>query len=61
MFDRIILDGLQHSGHFRHNTAEIWDPHPQYEIRAFGNNLRLVLEHNDDFVAPHWQVSKIIT
>ncbi|XP_026471997.1 A disintegrin and metalloproteinase with thrombospondin motifs 9-like [Ctenocephalides felis] len=50
-------DGLQHSGHFRHNTAEIWDPHPQYEIRAFGNNLRLVLEHNDDFVAPHWQMT----
>ncbi|XP_018561715.1 A disintegrin and metalloproteinase with thrombospondin motifs 9 isoform X2 [Anoplophora glabripennis] len=41
-----------HSGHFRHRTAEVWDPHPQYEIDAFDRKLLLELEHNSKFVAP---------
>lgn len=45
-----------HSGHFRHKTAEVWDPHPQYEIDAFGKKLVLELTFNDKFVAPNLQV-----
>ncbi|KAF7271026.1 hypothetical protein GWI33_016056 [Rhynchophorus ferrugineus] len=41
-----------HSGHFRHKTAEIWDPYPKYEIDAFGKKLILELEINHNFVAP---------
>ncbi|XP_019769669.2 A disintegrin and metalloproteinase with thrombospondin motifs 9 isoform X2 [Dendroctonus ponderosae] len=41
-----------HSGHFRHKSAEIWDPHPKYQIEAFGKTLMLELEHDDKFVAP---------
>ncbi|XP_066144477.1 A disintegrin and metalloproteinase with thrombospondin motifs 9 isoform X2 [Euwallacea fornicatus] len=41
-----------HSGHFRHKSAEIWDPHPKYEIDAFKQKLFLELESNDKFVAP---------
>ncbi|XP_030747517.1 A disintegrin and metalloproteinase with thrombospondin motifs 9 isoform X2 [Sitophilus oryzae] len=41
-----------HSGHFRHKSAEIWDPHPKYEIDAFGKILVLELENNHNFVAP---------
>lgn len=37
-----------HSGHFRHKTAEIWDPHPEYELVAFGKKFHLNLVHNDD-------------
>ncbi|KRT81997.1 hypothetical protein AMK59_4945, partial [Oryctes borbonicus] len=37
-----------HSGNFRHKTALIWDPHPEYEIVAFGKKLHLNLELNDD-------------
>ncbi|CAH1132157.1 unnamed protein product [Ceutorhynchus assimilis] len=41
-----------HSGHFRHKSAEIWDPHPKYEIDAFGKILLLELENDNKFVAP---------
>lgn len=32
--------------------AEIWDPHPQYVIEAFGRQIVLELEYNDRFLAP---------
>lgn len=46
-----------HSGHFRHESAEIWDPHPKYQIKAFGKKLLLELEQDDRFVAPGLHVS----
>lgn len=48
-----------HSGHFRHATAEVWDPHPQYEFTAFGRRFRLRLAHDASFVSPDIKVRKI--
>ncbi|KAG5308607.1 ATS20 metalloproteinase, partial [Pseudoatta argentina] len=46
-----------HSGHFRHATAEVWDPHPQYEFTAFGRRFRLRLAHDASFVSPDIKVT----
>ncbi|XP_012144163.2 A disintegrin and metalloproteinase with thrombospondin motifs 9 isoform X1 [Megachile rotundata] len=48
-----------HSGHFRHATAEIWDPHPQYEFTAFGRRFRLRLAHDSSFVSPNIRITHI--
>lgn len=45
-----------HSGHFRHTSAEVWDPHPQYEFTAFGKRFRLRLAHDASFVSPDIKV-----
>ncbi|XP_017769222.1 PREDICTED: A disintegrin and metalloproteinase with thrombospondin motifs 20 isoform X2 [Nicrophorus vespilloides] len=45
-----------HSGHFRSKSAEVWDPHPRYEIDAFGKKLELVLIYNDKFVSQNLNV-----
>lgn len=45
-----------HSGHFRHTSAEVWDPHPQYEFTAFGQRFRLRLAHDASFVSPDIKV-----
>lgn len=50
-----------HSGHFRHKTANIWDPHPMYEFTAFQKKFHLVLEHDSNFASPDLQVKYIIT
>ncbi|XP_076172003.1 A disintegrin and metalloproteinase with thrombospondin motifs 9 isoform X2 [Ptiloglossa arizonensis] len=46
-----------HSGHFRHATAEVWDPHPQYEFTAFGKRFRLRLAHDSSFVSPNIKIT----
>ncbi|XP_076683108.1 A disintegrin and metalloproteinase with thrombospondin motifs 15 isoform X2 [Andrena cerasifolii] len=46
-----------HSGHFRHATAEVWDPHPQYEFTAFGRRFRLRLAHDSSFVSPNVKIT----
>ncbi|XP_011349537.1 A disintegrin and metalloproteinase with thrombospondin motifs 9 isoform X3 [Ooceraea biroi] len=46
-----------HSGHFRHASAEVWDPHPQYEFTAFGKRFRLRLAHDASFVSPGIKVT----
>ncbi|XP_020280121.1 A disintegrin and metalloproteinase with thrombospondin motifs 9 isoform X3 [Pseudomyrmex gracilis] len=46
-----------HSGHFRHASAEVWDPHPQYEFTAFGRRFRLRLAHDASFVSPDIRVT----
>lgn len=48
LHNETTAETTHHSGHFRHKTAEIWDPHPEYEIVAFGKKLHLILELNDD-------------
>ncbi|KAL0277221.1 UNVERIFIED_CONTAM: hypothetical protein PYX00_004579 [Menopon gallinae] len=48
-----------HSGHFRHRTANIWDPHPVYEFTAFQRNFHLVLEHDSGFASPDLKVTHI--
>ncbi|XP_063700230.1 A disintegrin and metalloproteinase with thrombospondin motifs 15 [Culicoides brevitarsis] len=47
------------TGHFRHKTTEIWDPHPQYELEAFGNKLHLNLYHDDKHVRPDLTVTHV--
>lgn len=49
-----------HSGHYRHKTASVWDPHPQYEFTAFGHLFHLILVHDSKFVSPDIKVSNII-
>ncbi|XP_072761907.1 A disintegrin and metalloproteinase with thrombospondin motifs 15 isoform X4 [Anoplolepis gracilipes] len=46
-----------HSGHFRHASAEVWDPHPQYEFTAFGRRFRLRLAHDASFISPDIKVT----
>ncbi|XP_063930505.1 A disintegrin and metalloproteinase with thrombospondin motifs 9-like isoform X2 [Zophobas morio] len=48
-----------HSGHFRHKEAEVWDPHPRYEIEAFGRKLFLELEHNDQALAEDLHITHV--
>ncbi|KAK2580482.1 hypothetical protein KPH14_006222 [Odynerus spinipes] len=48
-----------HSGHFRHSTAKVWDPHPQYEFTAFGRFFRLRLAHDSSFISPDIRVTHI--
>ncbi|XP_053973328.1 A disintegrin and metalloproteinase with thrombospondin motifs 9-like isoform X2 [Hylaeus volcanicus] len=48
-----------HSGHFRHATAEVWDPHPQYEFTAFGRRFRLRLAHDSSFFSPNIKITHI--
>jgi len=45
------------SGHFRHQGAPIWDPHPQYRFSAFGRAFHLVLSPADDFLSPVLRVT----
>ncbi|XP_031846558.1 A disintegrin and metalloproteinase with thrombospondin motifs 15 isoform X2 [Nomia melanderi] len=45
------------SGHFRLATAEIWDPHPQYDFTAFGKRFRLRLTHDSSFVSPNIKIT----
>ncbi|XP_076378705.1 A disintegrin and metalloproteinase with thrombospondin motifs 9 isoform X1 [Megalopta genalis] len=46
-----------HSGHFRLATAEVWDPHPQYEFTAFGRRFRLRLAHDSSFISPNIKIT----
>lgn len=46
-----------HSGQYRHKTASVWDPHPQYEFTAFGQLFHLMLVHDSKFVSPDIKVS----
>ncbi|EEB15926.1 conserved hypothetical protein [Pediculus humanus corporis] len=48
-----------HSGHFRHKTANIWDPHPMYEFTAFKKKFNLILQHDSKFASPDLQVTHI--
>ncbi|XP_015439525.1 PREDICTED: A disintegrin and metalloproteinase with thrombospondin motifs 9 [Dufourea novaeangliae] len=51
----------QHSGHFRHATAEVWDTYPQYEFTAFGRQFRLRLAHDTSFVSPNIKITHMST
>ncbi|KAK9886441.1 hypothetical protein WA026_016721 [Henosepilachna vigintioctopunctata] len=55
--DELVIP--HHSGHFRHSMVEVWDPHPNYEIAAFGRKLRLQLAHDNKFIAPNLYVSHV--
>lgn len=48
-----------HSGHFRHKSAKVWDPHPQYEFTAFGRHFHLLLSLDSSFVFPGLKITHI--
>uniref|UniRef100_A0A8D8Q3J5 A disintegrin and metalloproteinase with thrombospondin motifs 9 n=1 Tax=Cacopsylla melanoneura TaxID=428564 RepID=A0A8D8Q3J5_9HEMI len=48
-----------HSGQYRHQTAPVWDPHPEYEFQAFGQLFHINLELDSDFVHPNIQVTHV--
>ncbi|XP_055852459.1 A disintegrin and metalloproteinase with thrombospondin motifs 9 [Episyrphus balteatus] len=41
------------TGNYRSKFNRIWDPHPEYKLTAFGNNLHLVLHQDNSFITPH--------
>uniref|UniRef100_A0AAG5CXC9 Peptidase M12B domain-containing protein n=1 Tax=Anopheles atroparvus TaxID=41427 RepID=A0AAG5CXC9_ANOAO len=48
---------IHRTGAFRSRSSKIWDPHPQYELTAFGNNLHLKLWHDDKFISKDMKVT----
>lgn len=38
------------TGEFRKSNSLLWDPHPQYIIEAFGQNMRLDLYNDGSFI-----------
>lgn len=36
---------------FRSKSSQIWDPHPEYILKAFGHQLHLVLHQDNSFIA----------
>lgn len=48
-----------HSGQYRHKTAFIWDPHPQYKFTAFGHLFHLVLVQDSKFVSPDIKITRV--
>lgn len=45
------------TGEFRKTSSLIWDPHPQYTIEAFGQNMRLDLYNDGSFIHKDLKVS----
>lgn len=45
------------TGQFRNKTSRIWDPHPQYEMDAFGQHILLILYHDGSFIHDDLKVS----
>ncbi|GAB0092696.1 A disintegrin and metalloproteinase with thrombospondin motifs 9 [Sergentomyia squamirostris] len=55
----INLENHQITGHFRNKSSRIWDPHPQYEIDAFGLHMHLVLYQARNFIHDDLKVTHI--
>ncbi|XP_018334745.1 uncharacterized protein LOC108743661 [Agrilus planipennis] len=49
-----------HSGHFRNNEAEVWDPQPHYEIDMFGKKLYLELSLKHGFIPSFLQILTVL-
>lgn len=47
------------TGQYRNTTSQIWDPHPQYLIDAFGLHLHLILYQDNNFMSRHIKVSGV--
>uniref|UniRef100_A0A182MQ28 Uncharacterized protein n=1 Tax=Anopheles culicifacies TaxID=139723 RepID=A0A182MQ28_9DIPT len=50
-----VSDGRRNSqshatGAFRSRSSKIWDPHPEYELNAFGVRMHLKLSHDVEFI-----------
>ncbi|XP_065369734.1 A disintegrin and metalloproteinase with thrombospondin motifs 9 isoform X2 [Calliphora vicina] len=40
------------TGTFRSKSSQIWDPHPEYILNAFGHQLHLILHQDTSFIPP---------
>lgn len=49
------------TGEYRKMDSLIWDPHPQYTIEAFGQNMRLDLYNDGSFIHKDLKVGRIDT
>lgn len=54
MFNLIsgYYSAFDETGTFRSKSSQIWDPHPEYIINAFGHELHLVLYQDTSFIPP---------
>uniref|UniRef100_A0A6B2E840 Putativedisintegrin and metalloproteinase with thrombospondin motifs 9 n=1 Tax=Phlebotomus kandelakii TaxID=1109342 RepID=A0A6B2E840_9DIPT len=53
------LENHRITGHFRNKSSRIWDPHPQYEIDAFGLHMHLILYQAGNFIHNDLKVTHI--
>ncbi|XP_059608561.1 A disintegrin and metalloproteinase with thrombospondin motifs 20 isoform X2 [Phlebotomus argentipes] len=53
------LENHRITGHFRNKSSRIWDPHPQYEIDAFGLHMHLILYQAANFMHTDLKVTHI--
>ncbi|XP_055713479.1 A disintegrin and metalloproteinase with thrombospondin motifs 20 isoform X2 [Phlebotomus papatasi] len=53
------LENHRITGHFRNKSSRIWDPHPQYEIDAFGLHMHLILYQAANFIHNDLKVTHI--
>uniref|UniRef100_A0A182SGI3 Uncharacterized protein n=1 Tax=Anopheles maculatus TaxID=74869 RepID=A0A182SGI3_9DIPT len=56
-----VSDGRRSSqihatGAFRSRSSKIWDPHPEYELNAFGIRMHLKLSHDVGFIQKDMKV-----
>ncbi|XP_035895635.1 A disintegrin and metalloproteinase with thrombospondin motifs 9 isoform X4 [Anopheles stephensi] len=57
-----VSDGRRSSqihatGAFRSRSSKIWDPHPEYELNAFGIRMHLKLSHDVGFIQKDMKVT----
>ncbi|XP_052903499.1 A disintegrin and metalloproteinase with thrombospondin motifs 9 [Anopheles moucheti] len=57
-----VSDGRRSSqihatGAFRSRSSKIWDPHPEYELNAFGVRMHLKLSHDAEFIPKDMKVT----
>ncbi|XP_017480834.1 PREDICTED: uncharacterized protein LOC108370088 [Rhagoletis zephyria] len=45
-----LYSAFDETGTFRSKSSQIWDPHPQYIMTAFGHELHLVLHQDSSFI-----------
>ncbi|XP_065076694.1 A disintegrin and metalloproteinase with thrombospondin motifs 1 isoform X3 [Ochlerotatus camptorhynchus] len=49
------------TGLFRNRSSRIWDPHPEYEIDAFGLKMHIKLSHDRSFMPEDIKVTHIFS
>ncbi|XP_062553913.1 A disintegrin and metalloproteinase with thrombospondin motifs 1 isoform X2 [Armigeres subalbatus] len=49
------------TGLYRNRSSRIWDPHPEYEINAFGVKMHITLRQDSSFIPKDLKVTHIIS
>lgn len=53
------MSDSQTTGQFRNKSSLIWDPHPEYTVKAFGREMYLELNQHQNFVSKDLKVSYV--